>query len=256
MVVTADCDIAQDKAGDSFSLLRIITAEQYIREVWSRAELARLVEKRSATALQVINSALERLGGHLDPLNEMSLKRWLVDREPSEIIGAVGLSNKAVVDECSRDLWCLRDLISAERGEPAFQALSRAWRRLATSDKTIRGRLSDVLNPSRGPGDVYFIPYLPEFDDIGFVISLRLVVSVPQDRVFRSRVSARVSGVPNSYYRVGRFRDAIKYSIVQRMAALFSRIGLSEEYELESTTAAELVIENVLHTARETTDES
>ena len=50
-------------------------------------------------------------------------------------------------------------------------------------------------------------------------------------------------------YRIGRFSDAIRYAIVQRMAYLFFRIGMSDEFESDCDTVAELILE-IIYTSR------
>lgn len=242
MIITADCDIAQGKDGGEFSLLRMTTAENYIEQIWARNEIRKTSARHLRTALDILNAELQHVNPSLNPLTAESLAEWLHEQSPAEIAKAVGLAGSKQQDAV-RALQCLR--YAADESTSALLTLKRLWKTMEMKDKAIQARLSDVLHPARGAADVYFVPYLPEFSDIGFVIHLRSLTTVPRGEAFTSRTDARVAGKGRTFYRIGRFRDGVKYSIVHQMVNLFSRVGLSEEYEAESSSAAAMVLETV-----------
>lgn len=245
LIITADCDIAQGKDGGEFSVLRIVSAERYVRHIWAAAEARRLAKRQMKSALDALNAAINAKASRLAQLTPDSLVTWLGDDEPGEIVDAVGISGKAPRDDAARALHCVKEANSLGLHEEPIEALRRIWARLGTTDKVIRSRLSDVLDPARGAADMYFLPYVPEFAEIGFVVQLRHLANLSRDEVFPSKLDARIANNPTCFYRIGRLRDGIKYAAVQRMVNLYARVGLSEEYEQESSHAAEMVIENI-----------
>lgn len=248
MIVTADCDIAQGKDGGEFSLLKLTTAENYIERTWAKNEVRKIADRQLRLALDVLNDTLKKLDPCLTVLNADSLREWLEDQKPEDIADAVGLTGGKRIDAV-KALQCVR--CASEETEAGLTNLKRLWAILEMKDKAIQSRLSDTLHPSRGAADAYFIPYLPQFSEIGFVINLRALVSVPRQRVFASRTDARIAGASDGYYRLCRFRDGVKYSVVHQMVNLFSRVGMSEEYESESTSAADMVLHSVYSKMKE-----
>lgn len=244
VIITADCDIAQDKAGDDFSVLRIVTAGRYVKNVWAAGEVKRLAARQCQSVLPVLNSAIERADLGLSPLDPESLVEWLESRTPNEILDALDIGARSARSECLKGLECVREAMVREK-RPPLDVLQTIWRQLGTNEKAIRGRLMEAFDPARGAADTYFVPYLPGFDHVGFVILLRAVQSLRQSDVYLNRTSARLAGRAGSYYRIGRFQDALRYSVVQRMVHLFSRIGLSQEYEGESSAAAITVVDEI-----------
>lgn len=241
MIVTADCDIAQDKAGEELTLLQIVPAETYIRETWARREAERLYKRQLEIAIPPLNSAIAKRDVTLASLNAELLTDWLESSTPDQILSAVAISGKSRV-ELHRPLKCIAAWLDKQSASP-LEKLKHMWIALETAPKAIRSRLGDILDPARGASDVYFLPYISDLREVGFVIKLRSFEAVHKNEIFSSKTDARISGNANSYHRIARLSDGIKFSVVQRMAILFSRIGLEEKFEDESSLASSLVVE-------------
>ncbi|MBI5131358.1 MAG: hypothetical protein HZA66_18125 [Rhodopseudomonas palustris] len=88
-IVTADCDIAQNKAGDSFTLLDIVPAAQYLDLHWAPQQLRRIIERQSRVACESPNGKISRSSAGLAPLEAASLQQWLAETTPESIVNSV-----------------------------------------------------------------------------------------------------------------------------------------------------------------------
>src|SRR5262249_37208799 len=62
------------------------------------------------------------------------------------------------------------------------------------------------------------------------------------------------NGSASAMYRIGRFSYFIRYAIAQRMANLFARSGMTEQFETECEVAAGLTLETLIPCAGQTED--
>ena len=244
MIVTADCDIAQNKSGNEITLLQIVSADNYIRKTWAPLEIDRITKRQIETCLPELNAAIVKRDATLSELTGEMLVDWLASSMPEQILLAAGVPS-ASRHKLQQSLECLRTALHLTSDLDDWDTLKRMWTVLGTPSKSIKARIGDILHSGRGPGDVYFLPYLPDLNDIGYVIRLRRFESVERSSIYRSRTDARIGNSPGAYYRTSRLRDGIRFSVVQRMAILFSRIGLPEEFEDETGLASEMIVSSI-----------
>lgn len=229
-VITADCDIVQRKAGDDFTCLEIIPAKEYLNLYWAKEQLRKLVEKQSRAATERVNGLLKRSNHELDPLSESSLCAWLEDRSAHEIIEAIGAPNKTSLN-LRGTLNALRLALGHEGPPSNLEQLKSAWALLGHDHKTQEARLKEAFDPERGFPDFVLIPALPQAPETGYVILLRSFFTIAARDVLPSELAARIEGRPDAFHRIGRFSDGLRFAIAQKMAFLFSRIGMAPEFE-------------------------
>jgi hypothetical protein len=87
------------------------------------------------------------------------------------------------------------------------------------------------------------LPELPRQSGLGFVVMLRSMWSIMSPDLYPTEQDARINDRPDAFHRVGRLNDGIRFSITQKMAFLFSRIGMPKTFESACETAAELTAE-------------
>lgn len=158
-----------------------------------------------------------------------------------ESVGIKGLNRDSCI-KCSQDYIQSTDGLSSGS---ALLALKDIWERQGKSIKDQRGQIAQIFHHSKGKADIMFIPEIPTFGSIGFVVKLREIFSVDEGRVFRDSLMISNMRDEENFVRIGRFVDGLKYAIVQRMALLFSRIGLDEHFESEISTGYEIVSEHI-----------
>src|SRR2546430_2331294 len=78
LIITADCDIANNKSGDNFTWIKIVRAMDYLDGSWATDQLRRLIEKQSRIAAEGLNRLIKRAGFDLSPLTATSLCDWLL----------------------------------------------------------------------------------------------------------------------------------------------------------------------------------
>ncbi|MNN99507.1 hypothetical protein D3C81_2191680 [compost metagenome] len=61
--------------------------------------------------------------------------------------------------------------------------------------------------------------------------------------MYLTEQDARINDRPDAFHRLGRLNDGIRYSITQKLAFLFSRIGMPKTFESACEAAAELAFE-------------
>ncbi|WP_205918457.1 hypothetical protein, partial [Pseudomonas viridiflava] len=62
MVVTADCDIAQNKANNKYTWLEIVPAEEYVQYHWAPDMLRKMAKKHSKFCLEQLNNHIIKSG--------------------------------------------------------------------------------------------------------------------------------------------------------------------------------------------------
>lgn len=243
-VITADCDIAQKKAGEHLTCLEIIPANQYLNSYWAKEQLRKLVEKQSRVATEGVNGLLRRANHELDVLTESSLCAWLESRSADEIIAAIGAPSK-IDRKLEETLNALRVALGREGPSGNLERLKSAWALLGHDHKAQQSRLREAFDPDRGFPDFVLVPALPEAPEIGYVILLRSIFTIAATNVFPNELAARIEGRVDAYHRIGRFSDGLRFAVAQKLAFLFSRIGMATEFEEACEKTAFLLAQSV-----------
>ena len=68
MVITADCDIAQNKNGNRFTILEILPGAIYLDDYWAPDQIRRFLDKQSKPVLDGMNGLLRKNKLELSPL--------------------------------------------------------------------------------------------------------------------------------------------------------------------------------------------
>lgn len=74
---------------------------------------------------------------------------------------------------------------------------------------------------------------------------LRSMWSIMASDLYLSEQDARIHDRPDAFHRLGRLNDGIRFSITQKLAFLFSRIGMPKTFESACETATELAVEEI-----------
>jgi len=237
VIITADCDIVQKKAADRLSFIEVAPIADYLEQVWAPDQLRKHVEKQCRVAVEQIAAALRRLGSDLD-LTETSLADWLRRRTPEEIGGSLGIALDA---KLAKLLQGLRHALPTD-DQPALTRWRTLRELIGDKPEQMRAAIGTAFGGGGFP-DYFVLPELPRCLDYGHVAMLRSIRTVFASEVHVSEIEARIADRPTEYHRVGRLPDGIRFAIAQKLAFLFSRIGLPEHYETACTSAAALAAE-------------
>ena len=243
-IITADCDIAQDKAGIRLSYLDIITVHDYLEHVWAAEVLRKRQSHTLKDAVTLVTSAAQLIDDQLDPISPSDLLVWLNDTPSEEIVGALQISSKK--QKQHRETLEAVELIFNLRGTytTPLQRLRRIWAIQGMGTKAMRERLEQALNYNQST-DFHLIPEIPGSNPLGYVVLLREVSSVRHEDLHASALDLQISGSDEGYYIAGPSTDNLRYAISQKMAFMFSRIGMSEDYEAQCEVVTQLAIDEL-----------
>ncbi|EOB3677315.1 TPA: hypothetical protein I7707_20105 [Vibrio vulnificus] len=240
MVITADCDIANNKMGHSFTLLPIVTAEKFLENYWLPDQFKNELEKLVKNNVEKINSLSEFKKEGYTPLTAERLREWLKDNSLAKMYEALG-------KRPSKDITLDSEKLEILKNEPKLRNFLKLRIDVEKkSDDKARKELSNAVRNSRE--EFLFIPDLSCTDEMGMVLKLRDVRAINKNKVFQSKFDAKLSknGLENGILRVGRFSDYLRYSITQKFAMLFSRIGMPDSFENDEKESLDLLSTTIL----------
>jgi hypothetical protein len=243
IVITADCDIAQRKTSDRYTWLEILPMAAYIDGPWAQEQLRKLCEKRSKPICQQLTGQIRKLKPEVTELTHESLVHWLRNKTPAEILTSATGQTPPLDSKQLRDLQGFALTVIAEEGTSAFNRLKGAWKLFGTDEKTQRESVRNAFKDGGGFQDYFVLPELPRQSGLGFVVMLRSMWTIMAPELYLTEQDARIHDQPGAFHRLGRLNDGIRFSITQKLAFLFSRIGMPTTFESACETATEIAVE-------------
>lgn len=247
IVITADCDIAQGKAGERYNWLEIVPMAAYIEGPWAQEQLRKLSEKRSKAICEYLSGQIRKLQPGLAALTHESLVQWLHSTTAEEILASTTGQAPAADGKPLRDLQGFALTVCADANQSAFNRLKTAWTLFGIEEKRQQENVRNALTDGGGFQDYFVLPELPRQAGIGFVVMLRSVWTIMASDLYLTGQDARIHDCPHAFHRLGRLSDGIRFSITQKLAFLFSRIGMPETFESACETAAEIAVEELFN---------
>lgn len=243
IVITADCDIAQKKAGDRYTWLEIVPMATYIEGPWAQEQLRRFSERRSKTICEYLNAQIRKRQPNLTALTHETIVEWLRIKTAEEVLESVIGEEKAANSNILRDLQGLSLMVTTDETQSAFNRLKKAWTISGIEEKNQQENVRSALREGGGFQDYFVLPELPRQPGLGFVVMLRSMWTIMATELYLSEQDARINDRPDAFHRLGRLNDGIRFSITQKLAFLFSRIGMPKTFETACETAGELMVE-------------
>lgn len=243
IVITADCDIAQRKAGERYTWLEIVPMAAYIEGPWAREQLRKLSERRSKAICEYLNGQIRKRQPGLAELTHESLVLWLRSKTAEEILASSTGEAPTPGGKPLRDLKGFALTVSADETQSAFSRLKAAWTLFGTEEKNQQEILRNAFKDGGGFQDYFVLPELPRQTGLGFVVMLRSMWTIMAPDLYLTEQDARIHDRPDAFHRLGRLNDGIRFSITQKLAFLFSRIGMPNTFESACETATELTVE-------------
>jgi hypothetical protein len=231
LVITADCDINKYKFGTHLACLKIISFEAYVRNIWAGAKLEKVIQVASKELREQAAKWHKLALGEESGLTTESVSRWALGATSTEICDALSIPNterakfvksvesfKAANNKIKSLVDCDPLTHLAEyTAELKNQPLDSTWTKL--------------LQQAQGeslPEDVFILSNLPQIDYQGAIILLRELHPIAYSDVYYRASDARAK---SAFLRAGRLEPQFKYAVSQSFGTLYSRIGLSTDYE-------------------------
>lgn len=240
VIVTADCDLFQDKANGRISYVPAFTAEDYLWHFWKNKRLAPVL-KSNFGKLRVRTSKL--LIAQTEGAAELSEEAmtYMIRQHRENLPDIIGLKDKgqiAIYRTILDKVIALIDLLGSEN--PNLVQLVSCYQHLTNKTGTEnQEQLVKDFQSALGtlPGDIFHITTTSGMEDGGLFLLLRYIsqcdvsdIAVrPEDLRFGS-AKAR---------RIGRIAAPFRYAMTQNLGRVFSDIGLPEAYaERQSSSSA------------------
>lgn len=234
VIISADCDIANNKIGRSgLACLSILSLEDYFFNEHCAVKHQKLIESKLMDIVEKINNHWLSLSEQHKKLDDENIKNWISEVELEIILSNLKVENKETRGKIttlyniikkylahknsglSKDIDLLAILNGVNNNEPT------------EVNKIIKKYMGELSKTP--PQDLFFIPSIPTLQKIGYVVKLRSLFFVPTSQCFSSTSKAKES--PNSYLRIGRLTPTFKHALSQQFGTLFSRIGFPTYYE-------------------------
>jgi hypothetical protein len=240
-ILTADCDIAKDKSNARLSFLEIVSAQVYLERIWSSEVLRKARSKYLDEAASLISSAAQSVDEAFEPISPEQLLVWLHDTQRDHITSALQLGGKkkALHLDALEKVELAYGIRTGDKSP--LSRLRQIWKLQKVGDKAIASRLEQALDYNQAT-DFHMIPQLPGAEHLGFVVLLREVISISHDSVYPSALALQIAGDYEGYHLAGPSTDNLRYAVSQKLAFLFSRIGMTDEYESQCGIATELTL--------------
>ena len=243
VVITADCDIAQRKASERYTWLEILPMTAYVEGPWALEQLRKLSEKRSRIVCDFLNAQIRRQHPGLEALTHDSLVHWVQNKTAEEIwVSVVG----QVSPPDNRHLCELKGFqltVCVDEKKSPLARLKEAWIFFNINELKQQELVRNAFKDSGGFQDYFVLPELPQQTGIGFIVLLRSMGTIMANELYFSEQNARIYDRPDAFHRLGRLNDSIRFSITQKLAFLFSRIGMPTTFESACEIATELMVE-------------
>lgn len=245
IVITADCDIAQRKASERYTWLEILPMTAYIEGPWSQEQLRKLSEKRSKGICEHLNGQIRKRKPGLTALTHESLVQWLRNKTAEDILTSATGKAPAADEKLLRDLQGFALTVSTDETQSALSRLKAAWTLFGVDEKVQQENVQNAFKDGGGFQDYFVLPELPRQTGLGFVVMLRSMWTIMAPDLYLTEQDARIHDRPDAFHRLGRLNDGIRFSITQKLAFLFSRIGMPKTFESACEAATELTVEEL-----------
>lgn len=232
LVITADCDISKGKFGRQLACLHVIPFVDYLRTVWAEKKLRKATKDGTETVRSQIATWHSKSIGADSSLSAEAVTAWVRRAEPDTICSELNIPDPDA-KKVRKSLAAFRAALSILDSDTAADKLTQLIKfRSAIQGKDVQTCRQEALHQAKQeqplPEDVFLLPSLPQLDLGSAVVLLREIVSVKHESVCYRAPDACTDDM---FLRVGRLEPTFKYAVSQAFGALYSRIGLPDDYE-------------------------
>lgn len=247
LIVTADCDIIQEKHGGTLSYVPVIPLREYWRLITLPKRVSRSVAKlREAVFGRVRSLQKTYRADFRQPLSDSAIDD-LLRLGTESILDALGAPEEGRPG-MRRQIDAYKSAVCVTT-ESSIENLAERLRSLRiAANPAASGSIEQILNELPQtvddlPGDAFFVGRIPMHHEVGFVAYLRLVREINVGSIATTPADLRQSGALAG--RTARLLSPFVYRMTQQLAQVFSDIGLPSQYEKRRSRVATLVLERL-----------
>ncbi|BER96849.1 hypothetical protein [Vibrio cholerae] len=228
VLITADCDLANpSKNVNYYTFLPIISSSSYIEKIWIPEYLEKKVKNKSNELSEyILKNKIHELKG-CNPISGIELYNWVKESGIYDIVTSLELNKE---EPKIKNTIKILELIECDKKNDIYFKINEIEN---NNSKKISSDLKSAISQSKE--EFYILPLIDKMYDSPSVITLRMIRPIHKSYVFTNEIDARQSifNTETNLVRIGRFSDYLRYSISQRFAYLFSRIGMPEDFEVD-----------------------
>lgn len=241
VVVTADCDLHQKKAG-TLSYVPAFTAKDYLWEFWKDKRLRPTLTSNLSKLRLRVGKILRAGNSSQAELSDEAI-RYMVSQHRHDLPSAIGVTDPGQTNSLRNVLdkvIQLSKLLSLT--EPNMDQFIACYE--LCSNKVGAENKRQLIKDFQGaigslPGDVFHITTTDGVEDGGLFLLLRHISQCELDAV-ATRPEELREGKAQAR-RIGRLAAPFRYAMTQNLGRVFSDIGLPDEYaERQAFSAAKL----------------
>jgi hypothetical protein len=206
LVVTASCDLRQNKNRGLISYVPVVAFSSYVRFFWAPEFMDRRLAHQKDVGFAAVRKAVEAARGSCGLSHEAALG-WVLRAEVDEVVAERELRECQSADAFMSLLSDRLGLISGKAGTDGPGGIRSA----------LEGHCTSL------PGDVFFISTVPGGGG-GHFAMLRHVSQIEEGDIEMDPVARPGARLPAR--RVGRLGSPYVYALTQQLGKIFSDIGL------------------------------
>lgn len=237
VIVTANCDIAQQKHRGILSYVPILRLDDYLRLFYlpKRLEKALRPVIGELTKTMRVHQAANR-PDFPEALSDAAAQAWARDRDAGEIaddLRILDAKSRAAFTDLVREYQAMHKALQGELYAEQVDTLIqlRVRRQGITPEKARDTTFQEIHDSAETlPGDCFFIGRIGSEHSVGYVAYLRLVREIQHNQMAVKQTDFR-TGAPVLARRISRLRSPYIYRLTQQLADVFLAIGLPGEYE-------------------------
>lgn len=245
-IISADCDIANNKLGRSgLACLSILTLDDYFFKEHCLAKHQKLIKSELDNLINLINTHWLSISDKNQKIESKNIENWIKEEEVNVILTTLKVEKKEIKTKIIK-LYDIVNRYSAHINNNNYEnidlltiANGKKHTEKVDKNKIIKTYMGELRkNP---PQDLFFIPSIPTLENIGYVVKLRSLFFVPTAHCFSSTSESKKA--ETSYIRIGRLTPTFKHALSQQFGTLFSRIGFPTYYEHDLKDSFEIFLD-------------
>jgi hypothetical protein len=237
VIINADCDLAHGRLDGVVTYLPLYTFRQYLTRFWAPGHVTEAFRNATQKVLELSGDVAAEADG---------LHDWIrtdgAAAVSASLIKAGGLK-RAPAAQMEREVG--RIAIALDENATSYERFSRLC---AVEPDPAGHARKQIIAAKKAMGDGhFFISDLVDHDELGFVVRMRRILSIAEDRCFRSVAEQKSTtpGLETTAVRVGRLTPLYRIKVLQVFAQQFTRIGLSDDV----TALSGMAIDDLVATA-------
>jgi hypothetical protein len=225
IVVTADCDIANDKYGDYLSYVPAIPLRSYIADMYLKDQLLKEASKLTTQMYEFVRG-LQTIGRPdvSRPLSSDAIEGWLASTTVPDVLKILNIGDTSAEQKLTNMLLMRQRLQDPPVTDTEIIELLSEAR--GAKRRNIHRQIHDHL--IRLPGDKLYMSTVDGGSNCsGFIVLLRRLREIAAEDI-----AIRPTQTPAARAkRVARLTSPYRYRLTQQLADIFASIGLPREYE-------------------------